>query len=155
MKTQTVLAIGAHIGDAELTAGALLASCAVHGGKAVTLALTAGEKGAPAGADIAEYRRGKIAEAEAFAKELGGEAYVLDYEDGLLPDNDEVRFASPTTKTVCTRITLSATESWWTPGSMPPLRAFSGSCRSILPKSFTLRKTGRMPPVLSHTSMWT
>ena len=93
MKTQTVLAIGAHIGDAELTAGALLASCAVHGGKAVTLALTAGEKGAPAGADIAEYRRGKIAEAEAFAKELGGEAYVLDYEDGLLPDNDEVRFA--------------------------------------------------------------
>ena len=55
MKTQTVLAIGAHIGDAELTAGALLASCAVHGGKAVTLALTAGEKGAPAGADIAEY----------------------------------------------------------------------------------------------------
>ena len=70
MKTQTVLAIGAHIGDAELTAGALLASCAVHGGKAVTLALTAGEKGAPAGADIAEYRRGKIAEAEAFAKEL-------------------------------------------------------------------------------------
>ena len=40
MKTQTVLAIGAHIGDAELTAGALLASCAVHGGKAVTLAHT-------------------------------------------------------------------------------------------------------------------
>ena len=168
MKTQTVLAIGAHIGDAELTAGALLASCAVHGGKAVTLSLTAGEKGAPAGAEIAEYRLGKIAEAEAFAKELGGEAYVLDYEDSLLPDNDEVRFA------VCDIIRkvkpdiivthhensmhkdhMSATESWWTPGSMPPLRAFSGSCRSILPKSFTLRKTGRMHPALSHTSMWT
>ena len=44
-KKLTVLAIGAHIGDAELTAGALLASCAVRGGKAVTLALTAGEKG--------------------------------------------------------------------------------------------------------------
>ena len=92
-KKQTVLAIGAHIGDAELTAGALLATCAVHGGKAVTLALTAGEKGAPIGADIVEYRRSKIAEAEAFARELGGEAYVLDYADGLLPDNDEVRFA--------------------------------------------------------------
>ena len=38
MKTHTVLAIGAHVGDAELTAGALLATCAVHGGKAVTLA---------------------------------------------------------------------------------------------------------------------
>lgn len=92
-RKHTVLAIGAHIGDAELTAGALLATCAVHGGKAVTLALTAGEKGAPAGADIAEYRRNKIREAEAFAAELGGESYVLNYEDGLLPDNDEVRFA--------------------------------------------------------------
>ena len=92
-KPHTVLAIGAHIGDAELTAGALLATCAVQGGKAVTLALTAGEKGAPAGADIAEYRRSKIAEAEAFAADLGGEAIVLDYQDGLLPDNDEVRFA--------------------------------------------------------------
>ena len=73
-KKHTVLAIGAHIGDAELTAGALLATAAVNGGKAVTLALTAGEKGAPPGADIAEYRRNKIAEAEAFARELGGEA---------------------------------------------------------------------------------
>ena len=69
-KKMTVLAIGAHIGDAELTAGALLATCAVRGGKAVTLALTAGEKGAPIGADIAEYRRNKISEAEAFAQEL-------------------------------------------------------------------------------------
>ena len=71
MKEKTILAIGAHIGDAELTAGALLAQCAVHGGKAVTLALTAGEKGAPVGADIEEYRRSKIREAEAFAAELG------------------------------------------------------------------------------------
>ena len=93
MKEHTVLAIGAHIGDAELTAGGLLATCALHGGKAVTLALTAGEKGAPAGADIAQYRRDKIAEAEAFARDLGGEAYVLPYEDGLLPDDDQVRFA--------------------------------------------------------------
>ena len=68
MKTHTILAIGAHVGDAELTAGALLATCAVHGGRAVTLALTAGEKGAPAGADVAQYRKNKIAEAEAFAK---------------------------------------------------------------------------------------
>lgn len=89
----TVLAVGAHIGDAELTAGALLATCALRGGKAVTLALTAGEKGAPAGADIARYRRSKVAEAEAFAAELGGEALVLDYQDGLVPDNDEIRFA--------------------------------------------------------------
>lgn len=93
MNPKTILAIGAHIGDAELTAGALLATCAVQGGRAVTLALTAGEKGAPAGADVAQYRRSKIREAQAFAAELGGEAIVLDYADGLLPDNDEVRFA--------------------------------------------------------------
>lgn len=92
-KKHTVLAIGAHVGDAELTAGALLATCAVHGGRAVTLALTAGEKGAPLGADVAAYRRSKCAEAEAFAAELGGEAVVLDYPDGQVPDNEEIRFA--------------------------------------------------------------
>ena len=91
--SKTILAVGAHIGDMELTCGALLAANAVHGGRSVTLALTAGEKGAPAGADVAEYRKSKIAEAEAFAAELGGEAIVLGYPDGLLPDNDEARFA--------------------------------------------------------------
>lgn len=93
MQGKTILAIGAHIGDMELTAGALLASCAARGGRAVTLALTAGEKGAPPDADVGEYRRQKIAEAEAFAAELGGEAIVLDYKDGLLSDDDEIRFA--------------------------------------------------------------
>ena len=92
MKEKTVLAIGAHIGDMELTAGALLAAAAVRGGRTVTLALTAGEKGAPAGADVAAYRKQKIAEAEAFARELGGEAIVLDHPDGQLPDDDAVRF---------------------------------------------------------------
>ena len=92
MGEKTILAVGAHIGDMELTAGGLLASIAVQGGRAVTLALTAGEKGAPSGTDVSAYRQQKIAEAEAFAEELGGEAIVLDHPDGLLPDNDEVRF---------------------------------------------------------------
>lgn len=89
---KTILAVGAHVGDMELTAGGLLATAVIHGGRAVTLALTAGEKGAPSGADGAAYRKQKIAEAEAFAKELGGEAIVLDHPDGLLPDYDDVRF---------------------------------------------------------------
>lgn len=72
---KTILAIGAHIGDMELTAGALLASCAVSGGHAVTLALTAGEKGAPAGADVAAYRQEKIAQAQAFMRDLGGRGH--------------------------------------------------------------------------------
>lgn len=90
---KTILAIGAHVGDAELTSGAALAACAAQGGKIYTLALTAGEKGAPKGADIEAYRQDKIGQARAFAADLGGEAFVLDYADGLLPDNDEVRFA--------------------------------------------------------------
>ena len=92
MQPKTVLGIGAHIGDMELTAGALLATCAARGGRAVTLALTAGEKGAPAGADVAAYRQSKIEEARLFAADLGGEAIVLDHPDGLLPDDDAVRF---------------------------------------------------------------
>ena len=87
---QTILAIGAHVGDMELTAGGVLAACCVQGGRIVTLALTAGEKGAPGG-DIAAYHEQKCSEAEAFAKALGGSAKVLDYADGLLPDSNEAR----------------------------------------------------------------
>ena len=90
---KTILAIGAHVGDMELTVGGTLATCALEGGRIVTLALTAGEKGVPAGRDIAEYRQQKCAEARAFAEKLGGEAHVLDYPDGLLADDDAARFA--------------------------------------------------------------
>jgi LmbE family N-acetylglucosaminyl deacetylase len=87
-----ILAIGGHIGDMELTAGMALAKHALEGAHIVTLALTAGEKGAPAGRDIAEYRKQKVQEAQTFAGMLNGEAIVFDYPDGELPDNDEVRF---------------------------------------------------------------
>lgn len=85
------LAIGAHVGDAELTSGCVLATEALKGNKIITLALTAGERGNPPHLSVSEYRKQKIAEAKKFAKKLGGEALVLDYEDGLLPDNEEVR----------------------------------------------------------------
>lgn len=88
----TILAIGGHVGDMELTAGGLLASCSVQGGRIATLALTAGEKGAPAGADVEKYREQKLEEARIFAEKLGGEAFVLEHPDGLLPDDDQVRF---------------------------------------------------------------
>ncbi len=87
-----ILAIGAHIGDMELTAGGILAQCAVSGGHIATLALTAGEKAAPPDCDLAEFRKQKVSEAEAFTKILGGRSYVFDYEDGILPDNEEVRW---------------------------------------------------------------
>ena len=87
-----ILAIGGHIGDAELTSGGVLASNAVDGGESFTLALTAGERGNPAGVTCEEYRKQKIAEAESFAALMNGRAFVLDHPDGELPDNEDVRY---------------------------------------------------------------
>lgn len=89
MKYERILAIGGHIGDAELTCGGVLASCAAAGGHIATLALTAGERGNPKGMSVEDYRVQKVNEAETFAKMLGGSAYVLDYPDGELPFTKE------------------------------------------------------------------
>ena len=88
---KTILAIGGHIGDMELTAGGLMASNFLDGGKNITLALTAGERGNPPHLTQAEYRVQKIAEAKAFMDMVNGEALVLKYADGELPNNEEVR----------------------------------------------------------------
>lgn len=88
---KTILAIGGHIGDACLTAGGVMASNAVEGGKNYTLALTAGERGNPPHMTKEEYRIQKINEAKNFMSLMNGEAFVLEYEDGELPNNEEVR----------------------------------------------------------------
>lgn len=85
------MAIGGHIGDAELTSGCVLATKALEGHKIITVALTGGERGNPAGISVEDYRKQKIKEANQFAEMLNGEAIVLDYADGELPDNKEVR----------------------------------------------------------------
>ncbi|RIX51155.1 PIG-L family deacetylase [Paenibacillus nanensis] len=87
----TILGIGAHVGDMELVAGGVMASHYLKGDKIATLALTAGERGVPAGRDMEDYRQQKIREAHTFANMLGGEAYVLDYNDGEVPDDQEIR----------------------------------------------------------------
>ncbi|QAY66999.1 PIG-L deacetylase family protein [Paenibacillus protaetiae] len=87
----TILAIGGHVGDMELTAGGVLASHSLKGDRIVTLALTAGERGVPAGREVGEYREQKVREAKEFAGLLGGEAIVLDTPDGELQDNEENR----------------------------------------------------------------
>ena len=43
--TKTIIAIGGHVGDMELTTGCVLAHQAQKGDKIVTVALTAGERG--------------------------------------------------------------------------------------------------------------
>lgn len=79
-----VLAIGAHVGDAEITAGLLVAKYTRSGHRATMLHLTAGERGNPR-MDAAEYRKQRVREAEAAARALGAEAcLVLDHPDGEL-----------------------------------------------------------------------
>ena len=41
---------------------------------------------------VQEYRKQKVAEASAFAKMVNGESFVLEYADGELPNNEEVRY---------------------------------------------------------------
>lgn len=90
---KTIMAIGGHIGDMELTCGCVLATEALAGSRIITVALTGGERGNPPHLSVAEYRAQKIREAESFARHLGGKAIVLPYADGELPDDDAVRLA--------------------------------------------------------------
>lgn len=88
---KVIMAIGGHVGDAELTSGGVLATLSLKGYLVVTVALTGGERGNPPHMTVEEYRKQKIREAEEFAAMLGGEAVVLPYVDGELPDSDKVR----------------------------------------------------------------
>lgn len=92
-KIRTIMAIGGHVGDAELTCGGVLAEYALKGYKVITVALTGGERGNPPHLTVEEYRKQKEDEARSFAGHLGGEAVVFPYVDGELPDNEEVRLA--------------------------------------------------------------
>lgn len=89
---KVIMAIGGHVGDAELTAGGVLASMSLLGHKIITVALTGGEKGNPPHIELEDYRVQKEKEAKEFADMLNGISVVLPYKDGELPDNEEVRF---------------------------------------------------------------
>ncbi len=88
---KVIMAIGGHVGDAELTCGGVLATYALQGYKIVTVALTGGERGNPPHLSVSDYRKQKEKEAVRFAELLGGEAIIFPYVDGELPDNKEVR----------------------------------------------------------------
>jgi LmbE family N-acetylglucosaminyl deacetylase len=81
----TVLAVGGHIGDMELTAGPMLAETILRGGRGIIVAATYGERGHPR-LTPSEYRVQKVAEAQQFADIIGAEFRALDYSDGFLPD---------------------------------------------------------------------
>ena len=54
---KTIMAVGAHTGDAQLTSGLLLARHAQQGDRIITLDLTAGERGTPAGFTQESFRQ--------------------------------------------------------------------------------------------------
>jgi LmbE family N-acetylglucosaminyl deacetylase len=87
---RTILAIGAHAGDAELTAGLLLAKQRRLGDRTVILHLTLGEGGNPKLTPEA-YGDQKRREAQAVANSLGAEVLFAPYKDGQLPDDDAAR----------------------------------------------------------------
>jgi len=87
---KVVMAVGAHTGDAQLTCGMLLARRAMQGDDVVIVDLTAGERGAPPGEKVADFRAKNVEGARAFAKELGGESIVFDVPDGELYPGREI-----------------------------------------------------------------
>lgn len=88
--SKTIMAVGAHTGDAQLTCGMLLAKHAIAGDKIITVDLTAGERGTPAGLTPEQFRPQNVAAAADFAKGLGGESIVFDIPDGELYASQEI-----------------------------------------------------------------
>jgi len=85
---RTVLAVGAHAGDAEITTGAILARHKRLGDRVVMLHLTLGEGGNPKMSPAA-YGEQKKREALAAAQALGAEALFGPWRDGELRDTEE------------------------------------------------------------------
>ena len=87
---KTILAIGAHAADMDLTVGALLAHQRKLGDRVVLLHMTLGEAGDP-NLPPQQYAEQKRREAEAAAKDLGAELIIGPYPDAMLPNNEEAR----------------------------------------------------------------
>lgn len=87
---RTILAIGAHAGDMELTTGALLIKQHKAGDRIVILHMTLGEGGNPKMSPAA-YGAQKRREALAVDSAIGAETIFAPYKDGELPDDEAVR----------------------------------------------------------------
>jgi N-acetylglucosamine malate deacetylase 1 len=87
---RTILAVGAHAGDMEISCGAVLAKHARMGDRVVMLHLTLGEGGNPR-ITPQEYGEQKRREANEVAAVLGAEVIFGPYKDGEIPNTDEGR----------------------------------------------------------------
>lgn len=87
---KTILAIGAHCGDVEVTCAAVLAKHKKQGDRIVLCHLTLGEGGNPR-MSPQEYGQQKRREALAAADVIGAEVLFAPYRDGELPNDEETR----------------------------------------------------------------
>lgn len=87
---RTILAVGAHAGDVEVTSGALLIKQHKLGDRVVILHLTLGEGGNPRLSPQA-YGEQKRREAAAAAAAIGAEVIFGPYRDGELPNDEQAR----------------------------------------------------------------
>jgi LmbE family N-acetylglucosaminyl deacetylase len=87
---RTILAVGAHAGDIELTAGAVLIKQHKLGDRVVILQMTLGEGGNPRLAPSL-YAAQKRREALAADSVIGAETIFAPYRDGEIPNDEVVR----------------------------------------------------------------
>ncbi|MDQ6871785.1 MAG: PIG-L family deacetylase [Gemmatimonadota bacterium] len=87
---RTILAIGGHAGDMELTAGALLIKQRKLGDRVVILQMTLGEGGNPR-LSPAVYGAQKRREALAADSVIGAETIFAPYRDGEIPNDEATR----------------------------------------------------------------
>jgi LmbE family N-acetylglucosaminyl deacetylase len=87
-----IMVIAAHPGDAFFAMGAPVAVQIHRGGQGVFLSLSLGEKGS-ATIPAAQYGQMQRQASESAAPMLGARALFLDYPDGEIPVNDDVKFA--------------------------------------------------------------
>jgi N-acetylglucosamine malate deacetylase 1 len=87
---KTILAIGAHAGDMELTAGAVLIKQRKLGDRVVILQMTLGEGGNPR-LSPAIYGAQKRREALAADSVIGAETIFAPYRDGEIPNDESAR----------------------------------------------------------------
>lgn len=90
VQPKTILAIGAHAGDMELTAGAVLIKQHKLGDRVVILQMTLGEGGNPR-LSPAGYGAQKRREALAADSVIGAETIFAPYRDGEIPNDDGAR----------------------------------------------------------------
>src|ERR1700716_3093351 len=87
---RTILAVGAHAGDAELTMGPGLTAERAPGTRVVILDLTLGERGHPT-MSAEQYGAQKRREAAEFAGAIGAELEIGRWHDAEIPNDEAAR----------------------------------------------------------------